>query len=969
MTHPQNLVGRTDEFRRLCACLPHAPRPAERGAFLIGDPGTGKTRLVTELLRKARADGLTALPGRCSSAAGPVPYRPYAEAVSALSRTNGVPADPELEPLRPVLGRLVPEWACYADDSVGAPLVLAEALLRLLGAVGRRHGCLLVLEDLHHADPQTLAVTEYLVDNLAGQPAALVATTRAEAGPAYDLAENAALRRVARSVRLDPLERPEVAQLAAQRLRVAPDQVPRPVLDRLDADGDGNPFVVEELLAIMVTEGQVRPGADAPATRTPAGPVLPPAVVCSITQQVRRLPSETQDALRAAALLGTRFPVDLLAAALRQDEPAVRGSLRPAVDRRLIRPDDAAPGWYRFRAALAPRSLVAPWTAAERRETAEVLADAAQRAHPAPPGHWLPLLAVLRGAAGQRSAAATLHSRAGRDALGRGAARLAVDQLTRAWDLSGDAAPDVRAELLDHLLAALVDGGEPARALDFGPTLDTLAETLPPARTAGLRARLAAAAGLAGRCREGLGQVRTARRDGDGLPPQDLVELDLAEARLLRQLPERTPGDRLAQLAARAHRTAGSGHRPDQVCAALEVQALAAGRADPRRARSGFEAMLRHAESHELPGRRIRALAYLGVEDAWRRGCAERLHTARAEAARLGHLAVTTELDATAAVLAALRGDHGRAQALAARCRRDADRLGHTTTARYAALAVAVSAAHQGHRREMEEHLSGFRDGTAGPHLPTAVGLAEACCALVEEDRERAGCLLAEAGAAEAAQPFAYPDSGAGSLGLLLAVVDGRAGAEQYRAAAALPQAELRWTGQFLAAAEAVLLGRAGQATSAEEALRRARAAAAPFPLAEHLLMRLVSEAAFADGWGNPASWTRSAEEWFRAAGLPAPAAACRALLRRAGLRVTQHRRGCERIPSTLREAGVTAREFEVLVLLARRLRNAEIGRRLFISARTVEKHVTHLLVKVGKSTRTELVDFARTAGLVPQPE
>jgi DNA-binding NarL/FixJ family response regulator len=87
---------------------------------------------------------------------------------------------------------------------------------------------------------------------------------------------------------------------------------------------------------------------------------------------------------------------------------------------------------------------------------------------------------------------------------------------------------------------------------------------------------------------------------------------------------------------------------------------------------------------------------------------------------------------------------------------------------------------------------------------------------------------------------------------------------------------------------------------------------------------------------------------------------ACRSLLRRAGEPVRQHRRGTDAIPPRLRQAGITVREYEVLTLIAARLSNREIGKRLFLSPRTVETHVANLLAKTGATSRTELADAAR---------
>jgi DNA-binding CsgD family transcriptional regulator len=110
---------------------------------------------------------------------------------------------------------------------------------------------------------------------------------------------------------------------------------------------------------------------------------------------------------------------------------------------------------------------------------------------------------------------------------------------------------------------------------------------------------------------------------------------------------------------------------------------------------------------------------------------------------------------------------------------------------------------------------------------------------------------------------------------------------------------------------------------------------------------RLAAEAALADGWGEPVAWLREAAAYFAARGDDRVAAACRALLRRVGAPVPRPA-GDEDLPGPLRALGVTEREADVLRLVAQGLGNREIAERMFLSPRTVEKHVASLLSKTG---------------------
>ena len=77
-------------------------------SFVIGDAGTGKSRLVREMITDAERDGITVLSGRAVETASPVPFRPLSHALLAKFRAGGPPPAAELQPPRGALGRLVP---------------------------------------------------------------------------------------------------------------------------------------------------------------------------------------------------------------------------------------------------------------------------------------------------------------------------------------------------------------------------------------------------------------------------------------------------------------------------------------------------------------------------------------------------------------------------------------------------------------------------------------------------------------------------------------------------------------------------------------------------------------------------------------------------------------------------------------------------------------------------------------------
>jgi DNA-binding NarL/FixJ family response regulator len=165
-----------------------------------------------------------------------------------------------------------------------------------------------------------------------------------------------------------------------------------------------------------------------------------------------------------------------------------------------------------------------------------------------------------------------------------------------------------------------------------------------------------------------------------------------------------------------------------------------------------------------------------------------------------------------------------------------------------------------------------------------------------------------------------------------------------------------------LGAARAVALGAAGDAEGASAALTAALEAGQVYPVFSALVKRLVAEAAVRDHWGTPPALLQSADATFTRLRLGRASAACRALLKAAGHPAPRRRAAEPRLPGFLVDRGVTAREAEVLDLIAERLSNREIAERLFLSPRTVEKHVAALLAKLGAGDRAALARLARSS-------
>jgi DNA-binding CsgD family transcriptional regulator len=161
---------------------------------------------------------------------------------------------------------------------------------------------------------------------------------------------------------------------------------------------------------------------------------------------------------------------------------------------------------------------------------------------------------------------------------------------------------------------------------------------------------------------------------------------------------------------------------------------------------------------------------------------------------------------------------------------------------------------------------------------------------------------------------------------------------------------------------DAAAAGRRGSAGEAEALFAAARAKISTGRACQarrHLAERLAAGCAVPDGWGQPIQWLTEAAAFFHGIGQTHVERGCRSLLRKAGARLPRREHGHQHVPPALAAMGITDREADVLALVADGLTSKEIAARLYLSARTVDKHVERLLTKTGLSRRAELRKFS----------
>ncbi|HEX9553165.1 MAG TPA: AAA family ATPase [Streptosporangiaceae bacterium] len=958
------LVSRGAELHALSAALRRAREGAGGVLILAGDAGVGKSRLAREVSAQAASQGFDVLAGRATESIVPVPFRPITEALMKLARSGVTPDAPEMASYRPALGSLVPEWSRPEDgDAEISPLILGEALIRVLTPVGSK-GTLLVLEDLHWADPETLAILEYLADNLPGTPVLCVATLRdSEPSAGLDCARALHARRAAAMVEVRRLLDWAVRQMAAACLGA--DDVPAAVTALL-ADCDGLPFAVEEILAAAVSSGQLISGTSGWQVNDEVSTGVPDSIAGSVRHRLAALGPVAIDVLVSAAVLGRQFDWTLLPAIAAADEAEVLAELQRAQHMQLIEPVVTTNHVFRFRHSLTRHAILSGLLPPDLAWRSSTAAAAVERAHPDLPGGWCELAAELHEAAGERERAAELLLKVGQRALGKGALSTAATSLRDAAGLvaaTQASDPMLAIEIEEALVEALALAGDYSQ---LAPVADRLLAKLDsadadPRRQAVIRIRTARARSEDNPA-AAAEHLAVARSIADRLGDRALAsQVDAAAAHCAIDAGDMQAADELARRSlARAEEAGLHDWAADVAFDSLQVIGRTERARDLEAARSAFERAYQMATQQDCAVRRIAALHELGTVDMLEHAGTARLSEARELANKSGALSTMTVIDLQLANVWSMGTDLNRAMASAVECRERASRIG---ARRIEANALGVQAFIHGvraDRRQAEraaEEAEVLLPGDA-ELLLTTWGQARVAASLFLDDQARA---LQEStkGMSYAFQaPPKSPRRAWGFHALLQTVSggDGRLALSQAQEAGAAAG----WNRGYLAYAEAVLEGRAGHSAQATALAQEGAAFLSPWaPWWNHLVRRLVVPSALADGWGQPLSWLRDATAEFEVSGHARLASACRGLLRKAGERVPRAGRGNAQVPPQMRRLGITSREMDVFLLVARGFSNTEIAANLYISPKTVETHIASLVAKTGQTGRRELVAHA----------
>jgi DNA-binding NarL/FixJ family response regulator len=939
------IVGRDEELGILTRAVARAGQGEPATVVISGEPGMGKSTLLSEAAQRAEVELFV---GRCVHVGGDaIALAPLVDLIRQVHRRRAGTHLPSLDPLI--------ELATSGTSRSGDLLALS---LSLMGELGADAPVIVGFDDLHWGDPSTWDVFEHLVRNLIDERVVLVGTYRIN-----EVARDPALRRRAAElsrvagverVLLEGLDRNAVSVQAAGVLGIP---APPALVDELLRRGEGNPFFTEELVL---------------AHR--AGEAIPPLLSDLLESDVAGLDRAAQHVLAALATVGRDTDPELLSRIVELDEAATDSAVRSAVEAHLLIVDPATDA-YRVRHPLIGEVAYAAALPTERRRLHRSVAEALR----SEPRFALTAtdaageLAFHLDRAGDEGGAfeALFDAIDSAEFVAPAICLAHLDRLLELWDRY--ATPEQERQLMPRLWQAadLASAtGDSRRAVHLGK--QAMDQGDPPEGRAWGHERL-------GRFHWSLGELADSAQnyakaasllDGDdertaptyaGLAQGSLMFRDFAQAedwskraiavaadddadtrsmafRVLGVL-EAMAGDFEAAVA-HCEQAVNEPVNPQRRALAVAYQSIAlmlAGRpadaadvaidAAALAQRAGFETSF----GAFLSGAAAHALLRLGRWDE--------AEVILADLAGIDPVPVgAAKLFPATAVLAARRGDAETADALTARLTANPFDPWHEVE-----VAVAISQVHAARRRWRDAMAvaASALDPTAGrdvrlrPDLTAIYVVAAVEDALDSRARQedvdldtvvvdlRARLQMARE------DPTSRSPLAAADLALADAMLTRLTGPDPNafaRAASAADDGGDRWLAATARAHEANAAALTGEAARAVEALRTAHAVAAE--LRARPLVEEIEAIARRTKISLDPPEVRSLDE------------------------------------SDVVRLGLTAREAEVLSLVAAGRSNREIGEELYVSTKTASVHVSNILRKLGVSSRVEAAAVAQRVGV-----
>ena len=339
------MVGRNEELAVLLDALERAERDrAPQLVTVFGPAGVGKSRLLKEFLTRG-GDRIRALRGRCLSYGEGITFWPLGE---VFREAAGITTEDSMDVAASKLADYAGDEGAEAAERVAAAIGLSEANFPvqetfwgarvLVETMSRDHPTVLLIDDIHWAEPTFLELLRFLVDEAHG-PLVLVCSSRpdlleehAEWGTETDQIHR---------ITLQPLSEAQSAEVAQNLLGSSLDEAVRA---RIVEASEGNPLFVEQMLSMLIDDAILARSDDGTwiVVGDLAALTIPPSISALLTARLDRLSVTDRSVIERGAVIGQLFFRGAVEALVPDGVlPEVGASLGSLTHKELIRPDDS----------------------------------------------------------------------------------------------------------------------------------------------------------------------------------------------------------------------------------------------------------------------------------------------------------------------------------------------------------------------------------------------------------------------------------------------------------------------------------------------------------------------------------------------------------------------------------------------------------------------------------------------------
>jgi ABC-type oligopeptide transport system substrate-binding subunit len=411
------LIGRDRELVEATELWQRAARGDGQFLLISGEPGIGKTRMVTELSTVAEIGGAKTISGACYENE----RTPYG-AISHIVRTsfdnghNLQLADPIMADLLTLAPELRLRFSGIPANEQLDPEAeqrrVFESVVSWCGTLTDASAILLFVDDVHWADSGTLALLRHLARRMRDRPLLIVATYREveldEALPFQEMLRDLNRERLATRIKLGRLDKEQTGNLLAT---LFDEEITPELLEGIYHETEGNPFFVEEVSKALVDSGKLYFENGRWYVPDVTELDIPQGVRVAIQSRLSKLSKGELGILQVAALLGREFSYEMLRATAETDEDDLIAALESAERAQLIvelhRPGSSLETTFSFTHALIHSTLRTSMSRLRRQRLQRRVAFDLEQAFPDRHKELAPILGRYFAEAGEGERAVT----------------------------------------------------------------------------------------------------------------------------------------------------------------------------------------------------------------------------------------------------------------------------------------------------------------------------------------------------------------------------------------------------------------------------------------------------------------------------------------------------------------------------------------------------------------------------------